>query len=466
MVTFTDRPKEIPASSPTRWRLIMAATGALMLAGGVLPPSAVAAVGSSASIEQTPFGREVLAPNDGWAADGGTTGGAAASADNVYHVSTWEEFRAALGGEDARGDTTPRIVYVHGMLDANLRTADGSVDCAAYEVEGFDMQDYIDAFDPAVWGTEEPSGPLEDARAASQDIQEDQVRQYVGSNVTIVGVGDDAGIIGAALTVRGSNKVIIRNLHLSDVYDCFTSWDPTDGDGAWNAEYDNLWLAESTHVWVDHNTFDDGADPPESVPLVYGRKFEVHDGLLDITNSADLVTVSWNQFRDHDKVNLVGSSNTRLADRGKLRVTFHHNNFENMGQRTPRVRYGDVHVYNNYYLEPDAAGYSYSWGVGVEAEIVAENNFFQLAAGVDPAEVVHDWRPADRLGDAGLEESGTLLNGWSENHRVNLVAAYNAVHDPDLPTTVSWEPTFHREIHATQAVPALVTAQAGVGVIG
>jgi pectate lyase len=46
------------------------------------------------------------------------------------------------------------------------------------------------------------------------------------------------------------------------------------------------------------------------------------------------------------------------------------------------------------------------------------------------------------------------------------VAAYNAEHDPDLPTTVSWEPTLHGQIHPTQAVPALVTAKAGAGVIG
>src|SRR4051812_47844195 len=91
-------------------------------------------------------------------------------------------------------------------------------------------------------------------------------------------------------------------------------------------------------------------------PRVYGAKFEVHDGLLDVTNNADLITVSWNEFRDHDKVNLIGSSNTRLTDRGTLRATFHHNLYENVGQRTPRVRFGDVHVYNNYYVEPDAAG--------------------------------------------------------------------------------------------------------------
>jgi pectate lyase len=213
------------------------------------------------------------------------------------------------------------------------------------------------------------------------------------------------------------------------------------------------------------DTFDDGANPPESLPRVYGTKFEVHDGLLDVTNNSDLVTVSWNEFRDHDKVDLVGSSNTRLTDRGTLRVTFHHNRYENVGQRTPRVRFGDVHVYNNYYVEPDAEGYVYSWGVGVEAEIVAENNFFRLAPAIGPAGVVADWRPADRLGDAGLAESGTLLNGWSRHHRVSLVAAYNAAHDPDLPTAVSWAPTLHGPIHPTQVVPALVTAWAGAGVL-
>lgn len=34
------------------------------------------------------------------------------------------------------------------------------------------------------------------------------------------------------------------------------------------------------------------------------------------------------------------------------------------------------------------------------------------------------------------------------------------------PGQVSWEPTLHGTIHPTQAVPALVTAKAGAGVIG
>lgn len=440
-----------------RRTLVLGAAGALMVT--LAPAGTAAAHGKE-------LGREVLGAQDGWAAaEGGTTGGSTAAPAQVAHVDTWEEFRAALGGSSARGDTTPRIVYVHGVLDAQRRAADGTVDCASYEVEGFDMADYIAAYDPAVWGTEtEPSGPLEDARAASAAVQDAQVRQYVGSNVTIVGVGRDAGIVGAALTVRGSDNVIIRNLRLSDTYDCFTAWDPTDGDaGAWNAAYDNLWLAESTHVWVDHNTFDDGQNPPEALPTVYGQKFEVHDGLLDVTNSADLVTVSWNEFRDHDKTNLIGSSNSRVADRGRLRVTFHHNLWEDIGQRAPRVRYGDVHVYNNWYVVSDPQSYSYSWGVGVEAEIVADNNFVQLAEGVDPASFVEDWRGA-ALEGTGVDESGTLVSsGRSWPRPASLVEAHNAAADPDIPTTVSWTPTHVERIDPTVAVPVLVKVRAGSG---
>jgi len=30
-------------------------------------------------------------------------------------------------------------------------------------------------------------------------------------------------------------------------------------------------------------------------------------------------------------------------------VTFHHNRFSNVTERAPRVRFGRVHVFNNYY---------------------------------------------------------------------------------------------------------------------
>jgi len=425
-----------------------------MVIVGISAPIRAAAAGRD-------LGRQTLSPSDGWAAaEGGTTGGAAADAEHVYVVSTWQEFRDALGGDSARGDTTPRIIYIEGEINANTDAQGNVLTCEDYaQGTGYSLEAYLAAYDPAVWGTEEePAGPLEDARDAAADNQAAQIRQYVGSNVTIVGLDDDARFVGANLVVRDSDNVIIRNIEFSDAYDCFPQWDPTDGDtGNWNSAYDNLWIAASTHVWVDHNTFNDGDHPADSLPTYFGRKFEVHDGLLDITNGADLVTVSYNVFENHDKVMLIGSTNNPRLDRGKLRVTLHHNLFEDMGQRTPRVRFGQVHIYNNCYVEPSAEGYSYSWGVGVESQIYAENNYFELADGIDPADVIRDW------GGTMIHETGTLVNGRSRHHAVSLLAAYNAANEPDLSGSVNWRPTLFERIDPTQSVCPKVMAQAGAG---
>ena len=40
------------------------------------------------------------------------------------------------------------------------------------------------------------------------------------------------------------------------------------------------------------------------------------------------------------------------------------------------MRFGQVHVYNNYYRSRTPTTYGYSWGVGIESAIYAENNFF------------------------------------------------------------------------------------------
>jgi pectate lyase len=407
------------------------------------------------------LGRQTLAANDGWAAaEGGTTGGAAADAQNVYVVSTWQEFRDALGGGSARGDTTPRIIYVQGAINANTDAQGNILTCEDYATgTGYSLEAYLQAYDPATWGrTSEPSGPLEDARALAATNQAAQIRQYVGSNVTIIGVGDNARLIGANIVVRNSNNVIIRNVEFSDAYDCFPQWDPTDGsEGNWNSAYDNLWIAASTHVWIDHNTFNDGEHPGSSLPTYFGRKFEVHDGLLDITNGADLVTVSYNIFENHDKTMLIGSTNNPTLDRGKLRVTLHHNLFDNTLQRAPRVRFGQVHVYNNCYLQPTAEGYGYSWGVGVESQIYAQNNFFELGAGIDPADIIYDW------GGTMIYETGTLVNGRSRHNAISLLAAYNAEHDPDLRGSVDWTPTLYQRIDPAQSVCSRVKAHAGTG---
>ncbi len=424
------------------------------LALAALPTAAHAAERGPARDD---LGRQVLGERDGWAASGGgTTGGAAAADGAVAHVRTWTELRTALGGpgDAPRRLDTPRIVYVHGELDAWQAPDGARTDCATFEREtGFRQADYIAAFDPAgPWGPRDPEGDLVTRQAAAAAAQARQTQQHVPSNTTIIGVGDGARIDGANLRIRDTHNVIVRNLTLSDATDCFPEWDPGDAGGNWNARYDTLSLWTARNVWADHLTLDSGDLPPSRLDRVYGRPYEVHDGLLDITHGSDLVTVSHTVFGEHDKTMLIGSSDSRTADRGLLRVTLHDNHWVHVGQRAPRVRYGQVHAYNNLY--DVGTGFSYLWGVGVESALHAENNYVRLAPGTDPATVVADW------GGAGMTEVGTVV----DRRRTSLLATYNDAHPDDpLGTDAGWDPVLHERVLPAHAIRSRVERNAGAG---
>jgi pectate lyase len=276
-----------------------------------------------------------------------------------------------------------------------------------------------------------------------------------------VGVGTSARIRGAWLDIRGSSSksttnIIIRNITFEDTYDCFPAWAPTDGTaGAWNSLYDSISLRYADHVWIDHNTFRDRETADDKQPNYFGVLYQVHDGETDITNASDLVTVSWNRYMDHDKVMLIGSSDNAPADVGKLRVTLHHNLFDNVGQRVPRVRYGQVHVYNNYYKIINSPGYVYSWGVGKLSQIYAENNYFKTDQSITPDRFIGYWS------GTAIYATGTRTNGTPGGGYVDLVAAYNAVNDPDLVSTVNWTPTLFTKIYPAQSVIPQVESGAG-----
>ncbi|MFE5711208.1 polysaccharide lyase family 1 protein [Streptomyces sp. NPDC056501] len=391
--------------------------------------------------------RATLPAGDGWASEGaGTTGGSAAEASRVVTVTTWEEFRAAL---EAPG-TEPRIVKVVGTLNA---TADG---CAAFEAPGYDFDRYLADYDPAVWGYEnEVSGPQEELRASSATAQGQAIKVKVPANTTIVGVGKHAGITGGSLQVQGVDNVIVRNLTLESPLDCFPQWDPTDGaTGAWNSEYDSLVVYGSTHVWIDHNTFTDGAHPDSSLPSYYGEVYQQHDGELDVVRGADLVTASWNVFTDHDKTLMIGNSDSAGAtDRGRLRVTLHHNLFDKVVERAPRVRFGQVDAYNNHFVVAGPS-YVYSLGIGQESQLVAEKNAFTLAADVPAGQILKKWK------DAPVTTSGNHVNG----RPVDLLAVHNAQYPAEaLRADAGWTPELRTRVDHPKAVPALVDHRAGAG---
>jgi pectate lyase len=443
------------------------AAGALLVTSVLTLVPAQAASGPSAAA--LAIGRQVLAPNDGWAADGtDTTGGSAADDAHVFVAHNRAELVAALGGDNTTNGTnaTPKIVFVSGGIDGNVDDANNPLSCADYADPAYSLDAFLAAYDPAVWGrTSKPSGPLEDARVRSTKNQGARVNINIGSNTTIVGLGGSK-ITGVNLIVGNkASNVILRNLRMEDAHDCFPSWDPTDGaTGNWNSLYDLISVTGGTHVWVDHVNLSDGNNTDATQPLYFGRPYQVHDGALDITKAADLVTVSWCNFFDHDKTMLIGSTNTVGADVGKLRVTLHHNRFANTGQRVPRVRFGQVDVYDNYYYATDEDTYVYSWGVGVYASIYAENNFVLRSADIPLDAVVYDWRAGL---PGGLTEIGSLTRiGTGPVTAVSFVDAYNASHDPDI-AGAGWVPTLRAAApDPTASVPALVTAHAGAGKLG
>jgi pectate lyase len=161
----------------------------------------------------------------------------------------------------------------------------------------------------------------------------------INGNKTIVGIGQSALISGFGFNISGVSNVIVRNLSFKEAID------------------DAINVQTSEYVWIDHCSFSDG-----------------YDGLVDIKRAANYITVSWNKFSNHIKTCLLGHSNSNGAqDIGKLKVTYHHNWFNGTDQRHPRVRFGECHVFNNYYNDIGTYGIAST----CEAEVLVESNYFK-----------------------------------------------------------------------------------------
>jgi pectate lyase len=225
------------------------------------------------------------------------------------------------------------------------------------------------------------------------------------SNKTIVGVGSTARTTGGGLYFRDKTNIIIRNITFTGVSD------------------DCIGLDGTTNVLIANNDFSDAGD-----------------GLVDVYRGSTNVTVSWNRFSNHDLTSLVGHDDAQTSDRGKLRVTYHHNWFDGVDQRMPRVRYGEVHVFNNYYRGNDSL---YALGVGVEAKILSENNYFENI-------------PATFYLDT------TSQRGYARDVGSHFVGAGSST--AWRPDGVTWDPGNHYAYTLDDAVDvkSIVMARAGV----
>lgn len=305
------------------------------------------------------------APADGWGA--GTVGGSAATPDHIYTVRSRAELLNAL----ANGGNAPKIIKVAGTIDMTEGT------------------------------------PF--ANTADQKVR---ARVKLTSNTTLIGEGPGAGFVNAWIDITSVSQVIVRNLHLVAPCDVGPIWDPTDGAlGNWNSAYDAIGIVTATQVWIDRNTITDAPVTDDTLPIENGKTKQCHDGAIDITKGADLITVSYNVITLHDKTMLIGGSDSQTSDAGKLRITIANNVFSGTTQRVPRVRFGQVHVLNNYFVGSKTASpypHSYSIGAGKQANIVSHNNVFAIdgAAGCDS---VVTYPSSDHTGV--FQDAGSQLNG-------------------------------------------------------
>lgn len=443
-------------ASPTHRRSSRRRRTALFSAAAVVAAGLGAVPFVTSASAAVDLAYQTLPANDGWAASGsGTTGGSKADAARVYTVSNRAELAKALGSGSG-SDTAPRIVRVKGLIDAN-----GGNSCDDYAAgTGYSLSAYLKAYDPAVWGrSKKPSGAQEDARKAAAAKQAKNIVFRVPSNTTLVGVpGTGAGIKGGSVAVQNADNVIIRNLAFSATEDCFPQWDPTDGSkGEWNSAYDSVTLRGATHVWADHNTFTDAPLYDSALKTYFGRKYQVHDGALDITNGSDLVTVERNLFSNHDKTMLIGSSDTDSV--GKLRVTLHHNVWKGITQRAPLARLGQIHLYNNHYDTTKTNGYAHSYSVNAraKAQVVAEHNAWTLSSDRKVSQLLSG------DGTGAVAGRGNVVNGAV----TDVVAAYNAASSSKkLKTSVSWTPTLTAGLQTSAAgLPGELAGTVGAGVL-
>ncbi len=393
-------------------------------------------VGAAAAVET---GNVIKASDlpDGWAGINGDSsfGGYGASSSNIYTVSDYSSFISALKCGGKSYSNTKKIIYVSNEIDLNggktpydyIKDAGKGGTYSSYE-------DWQSKF--LATCIKNKASTLASDQSAFHNQQKKQSNIMIPSNTTIIGIADNAGFKNGTLYLKGVSNIVLRNLKVWDSLDYFPPW-YQNSENNFNADMDCITVEGSTYVWIDHCTLGDTAHVYDTVSTPAGELSWVnYDALCDITKGSNYVTVSNCQFLNDDKVGLVGSTDdgTKFGDTDKLKVTFHHNYYNNVGQRLPRVRFGQVHVYNNNYDNVSSCCVV----VGKSAQIYVENNYFSANAG--RAFDVKDTKAGvTSVGNKFVTTKDTTATGIDANWIPSSVSGYvyNADSASDVPSLVN-----------------------------
>lgn len=260
-------------------------------------------------------------------------------------------------------------------------------------------------------------------RGASCTTAEGVIELKQISNVTIVGVGSGAVFDQIGIHIREASNIIIQNATVRNVK---KSGSPiSNGGDAISME------AGVRNVWADHLTLE-----------ASGGESEGYDGLFDMKNDTKYVTLSYSIMRNSERGGLIGSSET---DNTNSFVTFHHNLYQNLNSRTPLLRGGIAHMYNNHYVGLVESGINSR--AGGEAKV--ENNYFKDSKdvlGTFYTNLAGYWQVADNIFDNVR---------WGTRS-----SDYNPA-GPDPTSTTSVSIPYAYTLDWASCVPALVSQTAG-----
>lgn len=175
-------------------------------------------------------------------------------------------------------------------------------------------------------------------------------------DVTVDGSGAQIRIAGYSVVVWTGEETAVRNVILHDL----TFEDTIPDRNAINVDFG------SHDVWIDHCTFKNNSVGETGQGLGLRNQIAGRGGNTGIT-------LSWNRFTTPNKKSiLIGSSDTEVEDR-TMRISMHHNWFDGVDARNPRISFATVHMWNNYVSH----WVEYGVAAAIETHLLAENNVLE-----------------------------------------------------------------------------------------
>jgi pectate lyase len=273
------------------------------------------------------------------------------------------------------------------------------------------------------------------------------------NNVSLIGRGVNAGFEGAPVLIsHGASNIIIRNLKMRLVPQAHSPGDIISLDGRNGAV---------SNIWIDHNELYNSLTAPpgvtcDQVPGCDGNvDQDYYDELVSGRSAVHNVTISYNYLHDSWKTSLWGSSDTVAEENVGRTISFHHNYWHNTRARLPLFRFGEGHVFNNYYFNVATSAVNSRMG----AQMRVDGNVFE--------NVIRPITSRDSSALGFWDVADNSFTNITPNTTVgNTACGASPPCDAYLLSTITYFPAYEYFIQPSGDVKDYVTTHAGADQLG